>query len=657
MYNWRTKIQAVRGVGPVRAKELAGLGVTTVGDLLEHKPSDWIFPGTTPIRDLCVGEQALIQGRVISCFRRPTQAPIVSVMVEDETGKVELVFFNQVWLLNNIRKGMLIAVWGKVSEYKGQPQFSGPKFSTCAFKPDEITGGLYGKYTQTIRAALRAVLADVEIPDWINPDLYDRADAFYFLHFPENKQQLEDGLERLRYDELYLQQMAVAIKRRQQEHTPGKKYEYSHSKECDLEDKIKHYFPYKFTSDQDAALRDILRDLYLSNKPMNRLLHGDVSSGKTAVAFYAAMLTALNNKRAIILCPTTILASQHYDVLKSYGWDDVELFIGGYENKAECHRKRGVCIGTTALLCDIELLTKASLVIIDEQQKFGVAQRALLQKYGNPHVLLMSATPIPRTIALTVFGDLDVSTIKEMPIKRGAVVARWVLPDRREGVYELIDEQLKQGHQIYVVYPRIASGEEDMTGVADGYCDIARRFADYSVASLTGKDTSEVKTDTLRKFKSGEYKILVSTVIAEVGLDCSNATVMLIEGADRFGLSQLHQLRGRICRSTETAFCFLMASTANDTSIARLRTLEQTNDGFEIAEADLRLRGPGELFSTKQHGLPDLKFASLVDDYELLLKARELAKIVVDKLDLPEYNGLRKMLEIKYLKLDLVGVA
>jgi ATP-dependent DNA helicase RecG len=647
MYNWQTKIQAVRGVGPVRAKELAGLGVTTVGDLLEYRPSDYIFPGTTPIRDLRMGEQALIQGTVIDIRRLPTPAPIVAAIVEDETGKIGLTWFNQIYLLNSIQKGTKITVWGKVSVYKGFLQFSGPKFSTCNFKQNEVAGGLYGVHSETIRTALRAVLADVEILDWINPNLCDRADAFYFLHFPENKQQLEDGLERLKFDELFIQQMAVAIKRRQQARQGAAVMG------LDKREQVLRYFPHKLTNDQTQVIADICSDLS-SGRAMRRLLQGEVASGKTYCAFFAAMLVALNNKRTVILVPTTILAQQHFDTLKNFGRNDCCLWLGGIQPDPGYLPK--IIIGTTAILSRTDILKLTSLVIVDEQHKFGTQQRAILQKYGNPHLLMLSATPIPRTLVQTVFGDLDISTIREMPIKRGAVVTRWVLPDRREGVYEVIDEQLKQGRQVYIVYPRIASGEEDMTGVAEGYCDITRRFADYSVASLTGRDISEVKTDTLRKFKSGEYNILVSTVIAEVGLDCPNATVMLIEGADRFGLSQLHQLRGRIARSTETAFCFLMASTANDTSIARLRTLEKTNDGFEIAEADLRLRGPGELFNTRQHGLPDLKFASLVNDYDLLLEARELAKNSLDKLNTPEYNGVRKMLEIKFPKLDIVGV-
>ena len=426
------------------------------------------------------------------------------------------------------------------------------------------------------------------------------------------------------------------------------------------------YFPYKFTDDQLNAILDVETDMR-GNNPMSRLLHGEVGSGKTAVAFYAAMLTALNGKRALILCPTTILAIQHYETLKGMGWDDAGLWISemkpdaGLEHLDPDRYLPKIIIGTTALLSRTDILKTASLVIIDEQHKFGVHQRALLQKYGNPHVLLMSATPIPRTLAMTVFGDLDISTIKELPIKRGTVVTKWVLPGRREQVYELLDKELEKGHQVYVVYPRIESGDKDVESAVKGFFDLTARFElekNYACGLLTGRYSNEVKADALRRFKSGETKILVSTIIAEVGLDNPNATVMVIEGADRFGLSQLHQLRGRVCRSTDTSFCFLVAETANETSIARLKVMEQTNDGFEIAEHDLRLRGPGEMFSARQHGLPDLKFVDIIDDYDLMVSARELAGEYVDKLDEPENIGLKEMLAIKYGgTLKLSGIA
>ena len=278
------------------------------------------------------------------------------------------------------------------------------------------------------------------------------------------------------------------------------------------------YFTFEFTGEQSSVSMDIVRDM-ASPKLMNRLLHGEVGSGKTAVAFYAAMLTALNKKRTLILCPTTILAQQHYETLKDMGWGDVGLWQGGTHPVAVGHMPN-IIIGTHAILYHKFFLQTASLVIVDEFQKFGVEQRATLQRYGNPHILLMSATPIPRSLAMTVFGDLDVSTIRELPIKRGTVVTRWVHPDKREGMYEVIEEQLKKGHQAYIVCPRIGKqDEEDINSATNAFEILKLRYNNYSVALLTGQYTSAIKTKTLQNFNSNSTQILVSTIIAEVGLD------------------------------------------------------------------------------------------------------------------------------------------
>jgi len=401
-----------------------------------------------------------------------------------------------------------------------------------------------------------------------------------------------------------------------------------------LDPQILSYSPYSLTQGQKQAIDDIRQDLR-SGHTMNRLLQADVGAGKSAVIFYVAMACAQQGHRSLIIVPTSILSQQHANTLKSFGWSDYQLLQAGEKNNGAA-----ITISTHAALNDDDLLRSVSFVAIDEFVKFGVEQRAQATKY-NPHLLLISATPIPRTLASTVFGDLDVSTIRELPIKRGQVITRWVLPDRREGMYEIIEQELGAGHQVYVVYPRIGDEEQEQSAVK-GYGEICQRFGDQNVLLLTGRLNNETKSEALKRFKSGEVNILVSTIIAEVGLDNSNATVMVIEGADRFGLSPLHQLRGRVCRSTDTAFCFLVAETANQTSIDRLEVIERCQDGFDLAEHDLRLRGPGEIFSTKQHGLPDLKHASLVTDYDLILKAKE----IVETGEISE--GVKQMTQMRY---------
>lgn len=632
MYNWQTKIQYAKNIGPTKASELKGMGIETVGDLLEYQPNHHIYPGITAIKDLKEGH-AIIKAKIVSIDRLPGRTPIVEAKLNDSTGICKAMWWNQIFIFQNLQLGMTVTFWGKYRAGVLQQ----PKFSTYGLNLDEVVGGDYGVHNRTMKIALKEVLDNMEIPDWSLGGYHSRDAAFHNLHKPHAKEDHKETLKRLKIDELFLLQLAM-LKWRQQARSGGASIIPFPDVEKDR--MVYSFFPYKFTSEQNDAIRTITQDLN-STTPMNRLLHGEVGSGKTAVAFYAAMLVALNGKRTLILCPTTILAQQHYDTLRGMGWDDVALFATKNDWDAN------IVIGTHAVLNSDYLLRKSSLVTIDEFQKFGVEQRAKIQKY-TPHILLMSATPIPRTLAMSVFGDLDVTVIKELPIKRGTVVTRQVLPEKREQMYEIIDKELAKGKQVYVVYPRIDGGE-DVESAVKGFDKICKRFWDnYDVQLLTGRAPQESKTKVLRLFKTGECQILVSTIIAEVGLDNPNASVMVIEGADRFGLSQLHQLRGRICRSKDTTFCFMVSNTANEKSITRLDVMEKCNNGFEIAEYDLRLRGPGEMFSVRQHGLPALKFASLLYDYDLLVKARELAKEYIDKLDEPGNTGIKQMLEIKY---------
>jgi ATP-dependent DNA helicase RecG len=404
---------------------------------------------------------------------------------------------------------------------------------------------------------------------------------------------------------------------------------------------------------------------------MNRLLQGDVGSGKTVVALYAALLAVANKMQVAIMAPTEILAGQHFASMERYlRKSNVErlLITGGFTGKKrnELLDKMNsgaidIVVGTVALLqADIEF-RNLGLVVIDEQHKFGVHQRAQLRKHATPHCLVMTATPIPRTLAMTAFGDLDVSIIRHSPPGRGAVVTRWVDRRHRQKAYEFIRDRLRARKQAYFVYPRITTVEQagDVRAATDEWKYLSEEvFPEFSVVLLHGQMPSATKLEIMSEFRKGKIDVLVSTVVVEVGVDVPNATIMVIEGADRFGLAQLHQLRGRVGRSEAKSYCLLFAETENETATSRLEIMTRSNDGFEIAEHDLRLRGPGEMFSTRQHGLPDLKIANIVDDYDLLVMARRNAFELVSQdpmLLKAEHKNIRRALLAKFG--DALGLA
>jgi ATP-dependent DNA helicase RecG len=410
---------------------------------------------------------------------------------------------------------------------------------------------------------------------------------------------------------------------------------------------IAKYFPFKFTDDQADAVHDIYQDLH-GPKAMNRLLQGDVGCGKTAVAAYAAIVTAFNGAQTAILCPTEILARQHYETVKEYferAGVRCDLVVSGakqYTQVVYTHQPgyhADIVIGTTALLSEGACFRNLGLVIIDEQHKFGVEQRAALRRHGNPHVLVMTATPIPRTMAMTVFGDLNVSTIRSMPPGRVPTITKWCNDYGSQLDARLyMERELSAGHQIYIVCPRIEALDDEMRAVEEVSREYQVLFPGVPVEPLHGKMTQRRKDDVTHWWANPVHPcgaILVSTTVVEVGVDNPNATVMVIEGAERFGLAQLHQLRGRVGRGPAQSYCFLLSDTESAEARSRLQAMERTNDGFEIAEQDLRLRGPGDLLSTKQHGLPELRIADLVEDYDLLVETRREAREMVAKGPLP----------------------
>jgi len=683
-----TPVQYLKGVGPARAKAFAQLGVHTVEDLLEYFPRDWNFaPDVVRINQVRPGRIASIVGLVESIdYQNYRQPPILEAMLSDETGVCRVVWFHGGYLRNQLRAGQVITASGKVTLYKHQLQMTNPKFLILdreeQVSVEYFSGGVYPATSQLssrqIKRIIRPLLDDLTglVPEFYDngflrkANLVGRKDAFAWIHLPPDEKKLAKAKRRLKYDELFLMQLGLALRRYKKQH-------FSSATPCvcsdEIDSRIRKRFPFLLTQDQDGAIAEIVADMGKS-KPMNRLLQGDVGSGKTVVALYVALLAVANKTQVAIMAPTEILAGQHFLSIERYLKSSrVKRLLA---TRGLTGRKRAqflqrihsgtvdIVVGTVALLQEDVGFKSLGLIVIDEQHKFGVHQRAQLRKDTTPHCLVMTATPIPRTLAMTAFGDLDVSVIKHSPPGRGAVVTRWVDPQNREKAYEFIRERLKAKKQAYFVYPQIAALAEgsDIKAATEGWKKLSMEvFPDFRVELLHGQMASAKKQQIMTEFRNGKIDVLVSTVVIEVGVDVPNATIMVVEGADRFGLAQLHQLRGRIGRGEAKSYCLLFAETESELARSRLEVMTRCDDGFEIAEHDLRLRGPGELFSTRQHGLPDLKIANIVDDFDLLAMARRNAFELVSQdpmLTKAEHTNIREVLLAKFGgSLGLVDVA
>jgi ATP-dependent DNA helicase RecG len=689
-----TAVRYLKGVGPARAEAFAKLGVQTVEDLLEYYPRDWVFaPEPTKINRLRPGGAATVVGLIESTDYQPyRRQPIFEAIASDDTGICRIIWFHGGYLRDKLQPGQVIMAWGKVGQYRHQLQLTNPKFriiqNDTPNAAEYFSGGVYpageGLSSTQIKKIIGPVLNNLEnlVGEFYEQDflkkaeLINRRDAFRWIHLPPDENKLAKAQRRLKFDELFLMQLGLALRRQGRN-----RFASAAAMKCteEIDRRIRRRFPFLLTGDQNKTIEEIVADMQKTT-PMNRLLQGDVGCGKTVVALYASLLAVANRTQVAIMAPTEILANQHFISIERYlRKSEVSrvLLTGGLTGakRAEIVRqiKTGeidIVVGTVALLeKDVEY-RKLGLIVIDEQHKFGVHQRAELRKERTPHCLVMTATPIPRTLAMTVFGDLDVSVIKHSPPGRGEVVTRWVAPDNRDKAYEFIRERLRAGRQAYFVFPRITGIEEegDIKAATDGWQFLSGVFGEFKVELLHGRMSSEKKQQVMTEFRRGKTKVLVATVVVEVGVDVPNATIMVVEGADRFGLAQLHQLRGRIGRGEAKSFCFLFADTCrglparanaakmaatreNEAARSRLEMMERSSDGFEIAEQDLRLRGPGELFSTRQHGLPDLKIANIIDDYDLLVMARRSAFELVNQdalLKAPTHKSIRQALITKF---------
>ncbi|MFN8499407.1 MAG: ATP-dependent DNA helicase RecG [Anaerolineae bacterium] len=669
----------IPGVSGVYAKNLARLGVATIRDLLFLIPRRYEdFSRLKTIHQLMYGEEATIVGAVQSTNNRRTAKgmTITTSVLSDATGYIQATWFNQPFLLQQLRPGRQIVLSGRVESYLGKLVYQSPEWEPL---DQELihTGRLVPIYplTQGIgprwmrNTAKRVVdayaprLSD-PLPAWLvaQEGLLPLAQAVQQAHFPDNPDTLAEARRRLAFDEFLLIQLGVLRQRRAWQANTGRPLIIA----PEQLDEFTSALPFALTGAQQRVLDEILRDM-ASSRPMSRLLQGDVGSGKTVVAATAMLATWANGAQAALMAPTEILAEQHAKSLRRLfaRWADatgrpapeVALLTGslGQADRRSAYAaiaagETPFVVGTHAVIqADVEF-ANLGLAIVDEQHRFGVGQRSLLRQKGRdatPHLLVMTATPIPRTLALTVYGDLDLSIIDEMPPGRTPIKTKWVLPRERERAYSFVESQVQAGRQAFVICPLIEESENmEAKAAVQEYERLQQQiFPHLRLGLLHGKMKAAEKEAVMADFYRGDIHILVSTSVVEVGIDVPNATVMLIEGANRFGLAQLHQFRGRVGRGEYQSYCLLVADDGiSEEGKVRLEAMERTQDGFELAEEDLKLRGPGEFFGTRQSGLPDLAVAKL-SDVKTLEHARRVAEQVFEAdadLSQPEHAALRR---------------
>jgi ATP-dependent DNA helicase RecG len=632
-------LDTLPGVGPSQRGKLAKLGLRSVRDLLEHRPRSYQQAvGETPISSLFGEEEAVIAGEVRRVSVRPTRRrlTVLKAAVRDESGEISAVWFNQPWLADKLQPGTRLRLRGQLrrNEFHVRSYDLDGAAATADFAP------VYPASEEVTSARLRA-LVESALPsarDFDDPlpaslrareRLPFRFDALVALHRPRGAEEAEEARRRLALDELLLLQVGLARIREGTEEATAPKL----GEPGELVQRYRQALPFDLTKDQEQAIAEIDADLATA-KPMQRLLQGDVGSGKTVVALYALLRAVEAGKTGALMAPTETLAEQHFLTVEPICTElgvRPALLTGSVKGEVEGAQ---VLVGTHALIQEGVSLDDLAVAVVDEQHRFGVEQRGALAAGRSPHVLHMTATPIPRTLALTVYGDLSVTEIAKPPANRKPIVTSWVTEDRAPEAYRRLRKHLDAGLQAYVVCPLIEQSETTQARAAEAEAERLRsgELRDYRVGLLHGRLRPVERRELMASFKARELDVLVATTVIEVGVDVPNATIMIVQEADRFGLAQLHQLRGRVGRGAEQSYCLLVSRAKEeltDNARERLQALVETTDGFELAEKDLELRGEGQLLGTRQAGLSEFRFTRLRADRELLERARELAPELV----------------------------
>ncbi len=682
----QSPIEYLKGVGPMRAQLLKSeLGISSFGDLLEFYPFRYEDKSNLKkVKELVDGENVLLSGTItdyeeIGVGRKKR----LVAYFQDETGTLELVWFRSItWIKKILINAQEVQVYGKASLFNRRFSITHPELekigeetktnsvphfpvypSTEKLKAKNLSGKNFAKLSATLLPQITPFDLPENLPDAIIKELnlLPRITALQQIHFPENEKMLHDAIERIKFEELFVDQMNICKLKLNKSKVPGHYFEKVG--EC-FNDFYKNDLPFDLTDDQKQVLKEIRQDTKTGYQ-MNRLLQGDVGSGKTIVALLATLLAIDNNYQACLLAPTEILAQQHYASIKKmlYAQDIKVALLTGSTKTAERNLlldelQKGeldILIGTHAILEPRVIFNNLGLCIIDEQHRFGVAQRAKMWKKSKtpPHILVMTATPIPRTLAMTTYGDLEVSIIKKLPPGRKPIRTVHRMDHKRSEVMHFIKSEVEKGHQVYIVYPLIEESEKlDYENLEQGYELVSTYFPGhtYNVAMVHGRQNLAQREHNMQGFVKGEAQILVATTVIEVGVDVPNASVMIIESAERFGLSQLHQLRGRVGRGAAASYCILMTGQkVSKVGKERIQTMVNHSSGFEISQKDLELRGPGDMHGTKQSGVLQYKLANIVEDVHLMSLARESAlKILAldPQLEQAEHTMLKKFLSI-----------